>query len=125
MPRLFQQHCIKKKKKHKLVLVAFVVEHREGNDEEDENGVEDVNREPQILHRESEIARAVVNGMTAGLPVGDVGRQHEDGDGGDGEAQNDDEFGEIRLVGIVRMLVIHQKVDVEEEDDDAHDYGDD
>lgn len=110
---------------YRLVLVAFVVEHGEGNDEEDEDGVEDVYSEPEGLHGQCEVAGAVVDRVLAGLAVGDVRRQHEDGDGGDGEAEDDDEFGEVGLVGVVGVLEVDEEVDVEDEDHDADDDGDD
>lgn len=76
-----------------------------------------------MLHRQREVACAVVNGVAAGLPVGDVGREHEYGDGGDGEPQNDDEFGEISLVFVIWMLVIDEEVEIEDEDEKGDDYG--
>lgn len=63
--------------------------------------------------------------MPAGLAVGDVCGEHEDGDGGDREAQDDDELGKVRLVCVVGVLVVDEEVDIEDEDEDAHDYGDD
>lgn len=110
---------------HALVLVPLVVEHGEGDDEEDEHRVHDVDGEPQILHREGEVAGAVVDRVAAGLPVGDVGGEHEDRDGGHGEAEDDDDLGEVGLVGVVRVLVVDEEVDIEEEDEDAHDGRDD
>jgi len=53
------------------------------------------------------------------MAVSHVGGEHEDGDGGDREAQNDDEFGEVGLVGIVGMLIVDQEVHVDEEHDHA------
>ena len=58
--------------------------------------------------------------MAAGLAVGNVGGEHEDGDGSDGEAEDDDEFGEVSLVDVVGVLEVDEEVDVEEEHDDAH-----
>jgi len=72
-----------------LVLVALVVEHGEGYDEEDEDGVDDVGDEPERLHGEREVASPVVDGLAAGLAVGDDGGEHEDGEDGDGEAEHD------------------------------------
>ncbi|KAH6797781.1 hypothetical protein C2S52_022335 [Perilla frutescens var. hirtella] len=68
---------------------------------------------------------AVVNGVAAGLPVGDVGREHENGDGDDGEPQNDDAFGEISLISVIWVLVIDEEVYIEDEDDNVDDYGHD
>ena len=103
-----------------LVLVALVEEHGEGDDEEDEDGVEDVDCEPEVLHGESEATRAVVDRVAARLAIRHVRGEHEDGDSGDGEAQNDDEFGEVGLVGVVRVLVVHEEVHVHQEHDHAH-----
>jgi len=58
--------------------------------------------------------------VPTGLAVGNVGGKHENGDGGDGEAQNDDEFGEVGLVNVIRVLVIDEEVHVNEEYDNAH-----
>lgn len=113
------------KKNYLLVQVAFVVEHCEGDDEEDEDGVDDVNGEPQVLHREREVASAVVYRVTARLPVRHVSGEHEDGDGSHREPQNDDEFGEVGLVRVVGVLVVHQKVHIDEEHDHAHHNGHD
>lgn len=63
--------------------------------------------------------------MATGLTVRHVGRQHQYGNRGDGEPQNDDEFGEVGLVLVVGVLVIDEQVDIEDEDDDAEDNGDD
>lgn len=104
----------------RLVLVALVVEHGKGDDEEDENGIGDVDGEPECLHREGEITGTIVNGMPARLPVGDVGRQHQDGDGGDREAKNHHQFRKVSLVHIVRMLVVHQQVDAHQQDQNRH-----
>jgi len=109
----------KEETKKVLVKVALVVEHGEWDDEEDEDGVEDVNGEPELLHGKSEVASPVVDRVAAGLAVRHVRREHEDGDGGDGEAQNDDEFREVGLVGVIRMLVVDQEVHVDEEHDHA------
>ena len=102
-----------------LVLVALVVEHGEGYDEEDEDGVDDVDDEPERLHGEREVAGAVVDGLPAGLAVGDVGGEHEDGEDGDGEAEHDDELGEVGLVGVVGVLVVDEQVDADEQHDHA------
>lgn len=104
-----------------LVLVALVIEHSKRNDEEDKYGINDVNSEPQILHRERKVAGAVINRVAARLPVGHVGREHENGDGGNREPQNDDEFGEIGLVDVIRVLVIDEEVDIEYEHQNADD----
>ena len=101
-------------------MVAFVVEHGEGDNEEHKHGVENVNGEPQVLHRERELTRAVVDSVPARLPVRHVSGEHEDGDCGNGEPQNDDEFGEVGLVLVVGVLVVHKKVHVHEEHDHAH-----
>lgn len=98
-----------------LILVSFVVEHGEGDYEENQHGINDINSEPEILHRQGEFTRAIVYRVPTRLPVGDISRQHENGNGGDGEPENDDEFGEIRLVSVVRVLVIDEEVDIEEE----------
>lgn len=58
---------------HSLILVALVVEHGEGDDEEDEDGIGDVDGEPELLHGEGEGACTVIDGVPAGLAVGDVG----------------------------------------------------
>ena len=58
--------------------------------------------------------------MAAGLAVGDVGGEHENGDSGDREAEDDDEFREVGLVDVVGVLEVDEEVDVEEEHDDAH-----
>jgi len=57
--------------------------------------------------------------VAAGLAVRHVGGEHEDGDGGDGETQNDDEFREVGLVGVIGMLVVDQEVHVDEKHDHA------
>lgn len=108
-----------------LVLVSFVVEHGEGNNKEYEYSINNVNGEPKIPHRQGQVTCAIIYRMPTGLPVGNVGGKHENWNGGDGEAKNDNEFGKISLVCIVGMLVIHEKVDVEDEDENAHDYGHD
>lgn len=59
--------------------------------------------------------------MPASLPICHVSGEHEDGDGGDGEANDDDELGKIRLIDVVGVLVVDKEVDVEEEDEDADD----
>lgn len=61
--------------------------------------------------------------MATCLAVGDVGGEHEDGDDGDREAQNDDEFGEVGLVDVVGVLVVDEEVNVEDEHEDAYDCG--
>lgn len=110
---------------HILVLVTLIEEHCEWDDEEDENSIDDIYSEPQILHRQGKVAGTIVDGVPAGLPVGDVGRQHEDGDSGHGEAEDDHELGEVGLIRIVGMLVVDEEVDIEDEDKDAHYYRDD
>lgn len=69
-------------------MVSLVVEHGEGDDEEDEDGIGDVDDEPEGLHREGEVTGAIVNGMPARMPVGDVCRKHQYRDGGNGEAED-------------------------------------
>ena len=69
---------------YRLVLVAFVVEHGERYDEEYEKSIKNIDSEPEILHRQGEVTRAVVNRVLTRLPIGDVGGQHEDGDSGNG-----------------------------------------
>lgn len=63
--------------------------------------------------------------MTTSVTIRHVGRQHENRYHGDGEAEDDDELGEIRLVRIVRVLVVDEEVDAGDEDDDADDDRDD
>ena len=63
--------------------------------------------------------------MPASVPIRHVRRQHENRDHGDGEAEDDDEFGEVGLVRVVWMLVIDEEVDAGDEDDDADDDRDD
>jgi len=58
--------------------------------------------------------------VPTGLAVGNVGGKHEDGDGGDGEPQNDDEFGEVGLVKVIGVLVIDEEIYVDEEYDNAY-----
>lgn len=70
-------------KNNVLVLIPFVVEHSEGNDEEDEYGVGDVDGEPEVLHREREFTRAVVDRVAARLAVRHVGGEHQNRNGGD------------------------------------------
>ena len=66
---------------YRLVLVAFIVEHGKRYEKEDENSIENVNGQPQILHRQGEITGAIVDRVLTRLAIGDVGRQHEDGYG--------------------------------------------
>ena len=114
------QQCTPNPLANTLVLVAFIVEHCERNNEEDKHGVDDVNDEPQGLHREREVARTIVDRVATRLPVRDICREHENGDCGDRETENDDEFGEVCLVLVIRMLVVHEKVHVHQEHDHAH-----
>lgn len=61
--------------------------------------------------------------MAAGLPIGDVGREHKNGDGGDREAQNDNEFGEISLICVIWVLVIDEEIEIDDKHKNAHDNG--
>lgn len=108
-----------------LVLVALVIEHGEGDDEEGKDGIGDINNEPKGLHRKGKAAGAIVDGIAASLTIGDIGREHENGDSGDGEAKNDDELRKVSLVGIVRVLVVDEDVEIHKENEDAHHHGDD
>lgn len=101
-------------------MVSFIVEHGEGDDEEDKNSIKDVNGEPEVFHGEREVTSAVINRVATGLPVGHVSGEHENGNSGDGESKNDDEFGEVGLVNVIRVLIVHKKVHVEEKHDHAH-----
>ena len=73
----------------------------------------------RIKHGQDKGAGPVVDGVLAGLAVGDVGGEHEDGEDGDGDAEHDDELEEVGLVGIIRVLVVDEQVDADEEHQDA------
>lgn len=108
--------------KYLLVLVAFVVKHCEGNDEEHKNSINDVDSKPQILHRQCEITSTIINSVLTSLPVGNISGEHKYGDSSDGESQNDDKFGEIRQVFVIGMLVIDKEVQIEDEHQNTNNY---
>lgn len=103
-----------KPQKYRLVPVAFVVQNCEWNNEEDENGINDIDNKTDLL--QVEVTVTVVDRVSTGLTVGDIGWKYQDGDGGNGEAQNNYEVEKIGLVRIVGMLVVDKKkVDIENE----------
>lgn len=106
-----------------LILVALVVEHGKGDDKEDKNSISNIDSKPEGLHRKRKRASTVVDSVAAGLTVGDVGGEHEDGDSSDGEAKDDDDLGEVRLVNIIRVLVVDEEVEVDEQNENANDGG--
>lgn len=57
--------------------------------------------------------------------IGNVSREHENGDSADGEAKDDEELQKVSLVGIVRVLVVDMDVEIHEENKGAHHHGDD
>lgn len=99
--------------KPSLVLVSLVVKHGERDNEENQKRVHNVNNKPQSLHRQRQITSPIVNRVATRLPIGHVGRQHENRDGGDREAENDDDFGEVGLVLVIGVLVIDEEVEVD------------
>lgn len=53
--------------------------------------------------------------------VGDIGGEHEDGNGSDGEAEC---LGEVGLVDVVGMLVVVEVVEIDGKDEEADDGAD-
>jgi len=64
---------------YSLLLVAFVVEDGERDDEEHKHGVKNVDRVPQLPHGQREATSTDEDGMLARVLIGDVSRQHENG----------------------------------------------
>jgi len=73
----FKSSQTNKNKNYLLVLVSFIIEHCKRNNEEHKNSIDNINRKPQILHREREITRAIINSMPASLPIRHIRRKHQ------------------------------------------------
>lgn len=90
-----------RKKPSSLLLVRLVEEDGERDDEEHEHGVNDVYRVPELLHGERQVAGAIHDLALARVAVSDVEGQHQNGQLGDGEAENlEVETGRIPFGGV-------------------------
>ena len=69
-------------------MVRLVEEDGERDDEEHQDCVDDVHRVPELLHRQSEVARSVHHLAAARVAVGDVQWEHQDGQLGHGEPKH-------------------------------------
>lgn len=58
--------------------------------------------------------------MSARLSIGHISREHEDGDRRHGETENHHQFGEVRLISIVGVLIVDQEVETHEKNQHGH-----